>query len=164
VLPRADQLFANARQRLDYATESLGRALWRNLQEHRRVFSEIAASLRPETMQQRVAACGERVLALGDRLTRRERTHMAEREAKLEGLSRILESVSYRNVLERGFALVRSQDGMLRRRAAAVVSGEELIITFADDSTGAVAVGPPRQPLHRSGRPKKPGKDQGNLF
>jgi exodeoxyribonuclease VII large subunit len=164
VLPRADQLFANARQRLDYASENLGRALWRNLQEHRRVFREIAASLRPETMQQHIAICGERVLALRDRLVRRERTHRAGREAKLEGLARILDSVSYRNVLERGFALVRSQDGTLKRRAAAVASGEELILTFADESTSAVAVGPPRQPLHRSGRPKKPGKDQGNLF
>lgn len=89
---------------------------------------------------------------------------MAERQAQLDGLSRILESVSYRNVLDRGFALVRSQDGTLKRRAAAVASGEELILTFADESASAVAIGPPRQPLSRSGRPKKPAKEQGNLF
>jgi exodeoxyribonuclease VII large subunit len=76
----------------------------------------------------------------------------------------MLESVSYRSVLDRGFALVRSQEGALKRRAANVVSGEELILTFADESTSAVAIGPPRQPLHRSGRPKKLAKEQGNLF
>jgi exodeoxyribonuclease VII large subunit len=164
VLPRADQLFAQSRQRLDYVSENLGRALWRNLQEHRRAFSGTAASLRPGTLQQDIAMCGERVVALGSRLARREHARMAERQAQLDGLLRILESVSYRNVLERGFALVRSQDGTLKRRAAAVASGEELTLTFADESTSAVAVGPPRQPLHRSGRPRKPGKDQGNLF
>lgn len=165
VLPRADQLFANARQRLDYVSENLGRGLWRNLQEHRRIFSETATLLRPGVMQQHAVVCGERVAALGERLVRCERAHVAERQARLDSLSRILESVSYRNVLERGFALVRGSDGVLKRRAAAVSSGEELIVTFADESTSAVAIGPPRQPLHRSGRPKKPhGKDQGSLF
>jgi exodeoxyribonuclease VII large subunit len=89
---------------------------------------------------------------------------MAERQARLEGILRVLETVSYRNVLDRGFALVRSQDGELKRRAATVVSGEELILTFSDESTSAVAIGPPRQPLQRSGRPKKVAKEQGNLF
>ena len=35
-LPRADQLFAQPRQRFDYAAERLGQALRRNVQEHRR--------------------------------------------------------------------------------------------------------------------------------
>jgi exodeoxyribonuclease VII large subunit len=72
--------------------------------------------------------------------------------------------VSYVSVLERGFALVRGNDGSLRRRAAAVSSGEELILTFADESASAVAIGPPRQPLHKSGRPKKVAKEQESLF
>ena len=44
------------------------------------------------------------------------------------------------------------------------LSGEELILTFSDDFASAVAIGPPRQPLLRSGRPKKPAKEQGDLF
>jgi exodeoxyribonuclease VII large subunit len=164
VLPRADQLFAQSRQRLDHASDNLGRALLKNLQIHRRTFSEVSAMLRPVSLQRHIALCGERIVALDQRLLRRERTHMAERQAQLDGVSRVLESVSYRNVLERGFALVRSQDGSLRRRAASVVSGEELILTFTDESASAVAIGPPRQPLHRSGRPKKPAKEQCDLF
>jgi exodeoxyribonuclease VII large subunit len=164
VLPRADQLFAQSRQRLDYASENLGRALLKNLQIHRRVFGEAAAMLRPGSLQHRIGQCGERVMALDQRLLRRERSRLAERHAQLDSASRVLESVSYRNVLDRGFALVRSQDGLLKRRAANLISGEELILTFADDSASAVAIGPPRQPLHRSGRPKKSAKEQGKLF
>jgi exodeoxyribonuclease VII large subunit len=164
VLPRADQLFSIPRQRLDQASENIGRALFRNLQEHRRAFGEAAALLRPNSIQRHMSVCGERLNALGERLFRRERTRLAERRARLEAMSRVLDSVSYRNVLDRGFALVRGDDGTLRRRSSEVTSGEALILTFSDDSTSAVAVGPPRQPLHRSGRPKKNVKEQGNLF
>ncbi|MBV9571087.1 MAG: exodeoxyribonuclease VII large subunit [Alphaproteobacteria bacterium] len=164
VLPRSDQLFAPPRQRLDYASDNLGRALLKNLQIHRRGFGDASAMLRPGSMQRQVVACRERVSALGDRLVRCKRARMAERQAQLESVARILETVSYRNVLERGFTLVRGNDGELKRRAANLSSGEELIITFADESTSAVAIGPPRQPLHRSGRPKKIVKEQGNLF
>ncbi len=163
-LLRADHLFAQSHQRLDYASENLGRALLKNLQLHRRAFGEAAAMLRPTSLQRRIVQCGERVTALEYRLLRRERARLAERHAQLDGASRVLESVSYRNVLDRGFALVRRQDGLLKRRAAELVSGEELILTFADESAGAVAIGPPRQPLHRSGRPKKSAKEQGSLF
>ncbi|MFL5237910.1 MAG: exodeoxyribonuclease VII large subunit [Rhizomicrobium sp.] len=164
VLPRADQLFAQSRQRLDYASENLGRALLNNLQIHRRAFGEASAILRPSSLFRQISVCGERVAALDHRLLRRERARIFERQARLDNLTRILESVSYRNVLDRGFALVRSHEGALKRRAVNVVSGEELILTFADESISAVGIGPPRQPLNRSGRPKKPVKEQGRLF
>src|SRR5213075_2495996 len=45
VLPRADQLFAEPRQRLDIAGERLGHALRRNLQKHREGFLETASQL-----------------------------------------------------------------------------------------------------------------------
>ena len=164
VLPRADQLFAHSQQRLDYSSDNLGRALLKNLQIHRRRLGEASAILRPIAMHRQIAACAQHVSALGDRFLRRERARLGERQAQLETVARVLETVSYRNVLDRGFALVRGNDGDLKRRAANVSSGEELILTFADDSTSAVAIGPPRQPLHRSGRPKKMAKEQGNLF
>ncbi len=50
VLPRADQLFAQPRQRLDHVGERLGHALRRNLQEHRRAFAAAAALLRPKAV------------------------------------------------------------------------------------------------------------------
>ena len=164
VLPRADQLFAAPRQRFDYASERVGQALRRNLQEHRRVLAETGALLRPKPISHRIVVCGERVKALADRLDRRERARIADRRGKLEGLARILESISYVAVLERGFALVRGPDGELRRRASNIKSGEPLTLTFADESTSAVATGAPRQLLTRSGRPKKVAKGQGDLF
>jgi exodeoxyribonuclease VII large subunit len=76
----------------------------------------------------------------------------------LESLTRILESISYRAVLERGFALVKGPDGALRRRASQIKPGEHLHLTFADGETGALAEGVPKS------RVKKTPGDQRSLF
>jgi exodeoxyribonuclease VII large subunit len=73
-------------------------------------------------------------------------------------LERLLESVSHKSVLERGFALVRGEDGKVRRRAATVKAGEALTLTFADGEKQAVAEGGSPKP-----KSKKPA-DQGSLF
>jgi exodeoxyribonuclease VII large subunit len=79
----------------------------------------------------------------------------------LDGLSRVLESVSHKSVLERGFALVRGEDGTVRRRAAAITGGESLTLSFLDGDAKAVAG-------EGDGKPKSPrkqqGVDQGSLF
>jgi exodeoxyribonuclease VII large subunit len=74
----------------------------------------------------------------------------------------VLEGVSYRSALERGFALVRGEDGTIRRRAAAVKHGEGLSVTFADGPIEAITTGGAASPKPKS-RGKTPG-NQGSLF
>ncbi len=74
----------------------------------------------------------------------------------------MLDGLSYKSALERGFAMVRGEDGTIRRRAAQIASGEGLSLTFADGDVAAVASGTPA-----AGKPKsrgKPGGNQGSLF
>ena len=161
VLPRADQLFAQPRQRFDHVAERLGHALRQNLQVHRRGFIEVSALLRPGPIAARLRISVERTASSGRQLNQCANARIAEFRRHLESLSRVLEGVSYRGALERGFALVRSEDGTIRRRASAVKSGEGLSLTFADGSVEAVAAGP-------RGRTKSPPKttasSQGDLF
>jgi exodeoxyribonuclease VII large subunit len=165
ILPRADQLFAQPQQRLDVASDKLGSALRRNLQEHRRAFGEAAALLRPRPIRHHLAVCGERTDVLGRRLERSFRLRIVEDRKKLESLSRVLEGISYRGVLERGFALVRGADGSIRRRSDAVKSGERLSLTFADGEREAVAGGAPTgAPAAPKPRVTKPKAGQGDLF
>jgi exodeoxyribonuclease VII large subunit len=165
VLPRADQLFAQPQQRLDVASDKLGSALRRNLQEHRRAFGEAAALLRPRPIRHHITVCGERTGALANRMERAFRARLSEDRKKLESLSRVLEGISYRGVLERGFVLVRSTDGSIRRRADAVQAGERLSLTFADGTREATAGGAPTSPPAAS-KPHmtKPKAGQGDLF
>jgi len=163
VLPRAENLFAGPRQRLDAASDKLQHGLRRNLQVHAVKFNRTAAQLRDRMLKDRMAVCGERVGALGERATRAQKTRLAQQRRRLESLSRLLDSVSHKSVLERGFALVRGEDGSVRRRAGALQAGESLTLTFADGDAKAVAgwgegEAKPKMPK------KKPGIDQGSLF
>jgi exodeoxyribonuclease VII large subunit len=161
VLPRAESLFAGPRQRLDQASERLGQSLRKNLQVHRVKFAKAETQLRTRMLQDRMAVSRERVAALGLRAGRAQTARMAQARRQLDGLSRVLESVSHKSVLERGFALVRGEDGTVRRRAAAITGGESLTLSFLDGDAKAVAG-------EGDGKPKSPrkqqGVDQGSLF
>jgi len=163
VLPRADQLFAAPRQRLDQAGDGLQKSLRRNVQEHRTRFHKAESLLRPRILADRIALGRERTGALAERAKRAQTAEIARARKHLESLTRVLESISYRAVLERGFALVKGEDGKVRRRAGDIKAGEGLTLTFADgealvQSTGAVAGG------KAAPRGKKSPTDQGSLF
>ncbi len=163
VLPRAESLFAGPRQRLDTASDKLQHGLTRNLNIHEVRFNKAGSRLRDGMLKDRLAVYGERASALGARATRAEKTRLAQARRHLEGLARELELISYRAVLERGFALVRGADGTVRRRAASLKPGEALTLAFADgDAPAQAGEGKPEI----SGKPakKKPARDQGSLF
>ena len=158
ILPRAEQLFAAPRQRLDAAGERLGVGLRRNFDLHRARFLKDAALLRPRTLTHRIALGRERLAALQSRAARVRSLRLMDARARLTGLARMLDSVSHHAVLARGFALVKGEDGKVRRRADAVKPGENLTLVFGDGETGAVAGG--KKPT----KAKKPGSDQDSLF
>jgi exodeoxyribonuclease VII large subunit len=157
VLPRADTLFATPRQRLDRAGDALGQSLRRNLQIHRVQFSRAEAQLRDRMLRDRMMVCGERLTALDKRAALAQTARLAAKRRQLDGLGRVLESVSHKSALERGFALVRGENGVVRR-ASAVKPGEALTLTFADGDRAVTADGG-----HAKPKAKKP-VDQGSLF
>jgi exodeoxyribonuclease VII large subunit len=93
---------------------------------------------------------------------------MNEPQQRLGQLTKLLESLSYKGVLQRGYAVVRGQDGAPLSRAAEVAHGAVLAIEFADGSVAATAgdgAPPPAQP--RAAKPKAPKPtpiNQGDLF
>lgn len=159
-LPRADELIAEPRQRFDLASERLAHALRHNLAEHRRAFIETAGRLRLQSLTARRVRDAERTGFLAQRLAQSFRTALRQRRERLTAISRLLDGVSYRAALERGFALVRGADGRVRRRAAQLTAGEKLILAFADGEAEATAkTGTAKTPAGR----KSPG-DQGSLL
>ena len=82
-------------------------------------------------------------------------------QARLDGQAKLLGTLGYHNVLARGFALVRSADGAMLRRAAEVKPGSALDIEFADGHVPAQADGGDRKatasPKRARGRDEKQG-------
>jgi exodeoxyribonuclease VII large subunit len=98
------------------------------------------------------------------------RTYLDQRAARVERAERLLVAFSYREVLKRGFALVRDGDGSPLRSAATVASGARLDIEFADGRLGAIADGEGRPtPVPKPAKPRSRGGGggpggQGSLF
>ncbi len=86
-------------------------------------------------------------IAQGHELTRRvaERLgpalqgQIARKADRLDAVSKLFDSLNYKSVLKRGFALVRDADGQPLNSAEAVLDGQALVLEFADgkaDATG----------------------------
>ena len=144
LLPAADALLANPRQRLDRAGERL-RGGSRIAQDGRRLRLSRAASLlsrhSPQAELARVrerlrgldarlrqgffaraalgrhenAAARQRAANAAQRLTRAIKAVIGQKRDRLDRLNRLQESLSHRSVLARGFALVRDEKGALVR-------------------------------------------------
>src|SRR6266508_3668379 len=70
LLPTAETLLAEPRQRLDAATDRLPRALKANAQIHHTQFSRVAARLSPAPLRAHTGRCREKVSAFGERAQR----------------------------------------------------------------------------------------------
>jgi exodeoxyribonuclease VII large subunit len=163
-------ILAGPRQQLDTLSERLPRALTANAQIHHRQYSGIAGRLAPQLLRTnverrrerfvslnrrlssslianaqghrtRLARHHDRVLAFGERAQRATLALLRQHGARVERAERLLAAFSYREVLKRGFALVRDGGGHPLRNAAAVSGGMRLDIEFADGRVGAVADG-----------------------
>jgi exodeoxyribonuclease VII large subunit len=110
------------------------------------------------------------------RLRRALHSAIAQRRARLTAAAQFLNAVSYRNVLKRGFALVRDQQGAPLRSAAMIGAEQPIRIEFSDGEIAALARGgaapawvdsPEKSaPAPRAGKPSKraPSDKQGSLF
>jgi exodeoxyribonuclease VII large subunit len=160
-LPRPEDLLAEARRRADDLSGRIGLALISNARVHRAAFERAAGKLSLAGVIRMVATCGERLAAVSAR-SRSAVTRGLERlGAKLGAAEKLLEVVSYRSVLERGFALV-SVDGEPVRSAAAVPRGKRLDIEFGDGHVAAVSNGLTQAPKRRRGGDGDDG--QGSLL
>jgi exodeoxyribonuclease VII large subunit len=158
-LPQPDHLLEEAAQRLDSETDRLKLSVINRLEQHRERVAGIGARLRhPRDVMN---SAGERLLQTGERFNLAISSNLQNSKMQFDGLEttvrlpnaiarifksgqdrissqgQLLESLSYKGVLERGFALVRDGDGKPVMRAAEAVAGGAIEIEFLDGSRGA---------------------------
>ncbi|MCP1337632.1 exodeoxyribonuclease VII large subunit [Futiania mangrovi] len=194
-LPRPDDLLALASQRLDTARDRLPRAL-KGLLDKGRADLGVRGALRPAVLsrmaedrrarlddvaarlarargraaadtREALARDRQRLVELQARSTRAVRQRIAVSAERLTATAKLLDTLSYRATLARGFALVRDADGRPVHAAAGIAGGVALDIEFADGHVRATAEGGggPTLPKQKAQpKPPTPAKQQGSLF
>jgi exodeoxyribonuclease VII large subunit len=93
------------------------------------------------------------LMALAARLDAATARLYGERADRLDGLLRVLESLSYRRTLERGFVLVRDGGGRPLTRVGEVRPGRAVTLVFQDGTAEAVPRRPVPDPKPDAGEP-----------
>jgi exodeoxyribonuclease VII large subunit len=128
-----------ARDRLETVGRRSEEALSRRSAQRRARFERIAGRLRPEPLQGRLVRVRDRLADTSRRIEQAFRNHLLHGRRQLDGYAKLLVSLSYQSVLERGFALVRDSEGRAVRSVAVVQSGNRLEIELADGIVAAEA-------------------------
>ena len=167
-LPRLETLFQIPQQRYDRAAERLNAALLTNTRAAQSKLDRIAARLRPEALGQDITRRRELLTRVSVRIAPAMKRMLEAHRKHLDGAARMLESLSHKSVLARGFVLVHREDGSLVRSGKDLSPGDEIELTFADEKQRAI-IDPARAPSSDPEPPKpkskpKPGGNQGNLF
>ncbi len=153
-------------------------ALNRTAASRRVRLERMSSRLSPDALRTRVKTATARVADIDQRRQRALENRIAARRHVLDGHSKMLQSLSYRGVLARGFAVVRGVDGQMLRRAQEFTPGRPLDIEVADGRAAARALGPSEpaaanpqlpqavtdQPSEQPARPQSKPAKQGSLF
>ncbi len=131
-LPKPVQLLQTATQRLDDWQERLLVALPAVLDRKEQQLTMLSAHLRPKTLQNEIIRTKERLKEIEVRLELAVLRKLDMSSDKLTNLSSLLESVNYKKILGRGFALVKNKDGKLVTTAIEAKNNDKLQVIFAD--------------------------------
>lgn len=170
-LPKAADLLNMSSQRLDLAASKLPRALLANTHRYDRRLSTIASRLTVRTLHMRIERGKEQLVRLSTAVKRANGLLIDRRRTRLAHAAQLLKALSYKGVLDRGFALVRDEQGSPVHAAQNITAHQRILVEFADGQISAKAEGdlPPAARKTKPVTPKRTTdfgvkKVQGDLF
>ncbi len=83
---------------------------------------------------------------------------LERKQTKIENLGKLLDSLSHKKAMERGFALVTDAKGNLVRSSSTPQTGDGLNVQFADGDVGVVVT--EGKPPAQKSKPKAPSKEK----
>jgi exodeoxyribonuclease VII large subunit len=160
-LPRAETLLSNPRQRMDLIETRFAPSLRVLMTGKTQNFVAVSGRLRPEVLRTELARRANNLVDLDQRLTRAQKRNVAlsrdkiaqdqrtadtaftrlqaalkanfeRRSFALATKTSLLEALSYKATLARGFVVVRTDKGEVVRDKTGIKSGAHLTLTFQD--------------------------------
>lgn len=172
-LPSPKDLLGLATQRFDELAERLPRGLQNVAQRKALGLNRLIGGLSVSRLRQTANFQDKRLATTAIRLAPAYERRLSDLAARLDTAGRMLESLSFERVLERGFVLVEGDDGKPVARAADLGAGDKVQARFADASVSMEVLGggvepKPVKPKPKA-RPKKtkptnPDERQGTLL
>ena len=160
------RLLEDMAQRLDDRAERLKNCWLAFIRDRQARVDRLRASL--VHPRQLLAVKAEQLAGPAGRLETLRPRLLGERTRELDGLIRVLESMSYKKVLQRGYAVVRGPEGAITRPEG-VTPGLALELEFASGRAAATggagqAASTPEKPKPAAPRKKSRSDDQGSLL
>jgi exodeoxyribonuclease VII large subunit len=168
------QMIEERQQRVDVAGERLRLGPRRVIEIKQQLIAGEARALRSAGERfksdalQKYARAFDRLEQHGERLKRHGVDLLARGTERVDQLGKLLESYSFHSVLNRGFALVRDQDGQPVLAASGTRAGDAISIQFTDGKVGArvteATSTTPRPTAPSAPRRRDGGGNQGSLL
>jgi len=131
-LGRPEDILGAATQRLDRSGDRLKAALEARAARASGDLARKGSRLGAQTLAAGFARHHARVSAVRDRLARTASVYLERPSRRLESSVKLLNSLSYHQVLQRGFALVRDNNGRLARAASDLSPSGSVSLVFHD--------------------------------
>ena len=131
------RLLENAMQRLDHLSGRLDQGLQVWLDRKTARVRELAAKISVHALKRRIDDGARQLKNFAERLVNTEAKILRDRQQKLANLSALLESLSFKKVLERGYAVVRDASGGVVSSAAQAAAAGNVLIQFKDGEAEA---------------------------
>jgi len=163
-LPKPSDILALGRQRFDDLSERLPRTL-RLLAEKQQMRLDAASRLlRPDLLRRDIERAGEKISTQSDRMARAMTQNSERFQIDFEATGRLFDSLNYRRVLDRGFVVIRDDQGRAVTLAGDIKPGDELDMEFSDGHVGAVAAGGSQKKKTTKKSKKSDDTRQGSLL
>ncbi|WP_417824075.1 exodeoxyribonuclease VII large subunit [Thalassospira lucentensis] len=159
VSPR-EQL-SEKRGRLENAAVRLDGAMKSAVQLQKSRLDRASAGLRPTDAKRDVDRARKQITDLGARMGAAVKNALTREAEGLARYDRLLESYSYRNVLKRGFAVVRDGAGNLVEKSADIVTGQGYDLELGDGVTRVTAGDATTEPASTPTAPTSGGARDG---
>jgi exodeoxyribonuclease VII large subunit len=167
LLPQVRDLVFHAGQYLDDKADRLRRALPQVIERSAQQLAVLAARFHPSVLLERTARETAQTAHLWQRLASATTVRVDRETQRVGSISRLLDSMHYQRVLERGFALVRAADGRVLTRRSAASAEPVLQVEFYDGTLMVRADDAAAAPIPRA-KPRKtarmPEAGQPDLF
>ena len=137
-LPRPTDILGLKEQRLDDLSERLPSGLKGVVRDNETRLAQVSGGLSARALLQMVAMKSQLYKDFSLRLTQAEGRLLENASGRIDGLTRLLGSLSFERVLERGYAAVFDDNKKLISSVASINSGMGLEVRLKDGQFGAV--------------------------